>query len=176
MASNKGTPVRLATVRHVSSKGTPVCLASSKARPVCIAVSQGKPMCIATTMHVTSKYRPECTASSKGRSMCTTVSPLQAAKADQYALQMVGLDQCVLQVARADPCKQCRGQENRSRRVQELEGQLQEVRNHYHHKLRTLEQQLQVQASLQRTTAIPHGAHCSLSVWATLTISWHLQQ
>ncbi len=36
------------------------------------------------------------------------------------------------------------GQENRGGRVRELEGQLEEVRSHYHHKLRSLEHQLQV--------------------------------
>ncbi|KAL0049666.1 hypothetical protein WJX82_007177 [Trebouxia sp. C0006] len=35
------------------------------------------------------------------------------------------------------------GQENRGGRVRELEGQLEEVRSHYHHKLRSLENQLQ---------------------------------
>lgn len=40
----------------------------------------------------------------------------------------------------------CRGggQEVRGGRVKELEGQLEEVRSHYHHKLRSLENQLQV--------------------------------
>jgi len=40
----------------------------------------------------------------------------------------------------------CRGggQENRGGRVRELEGQLEEVRSHYHHRLRSLENQLQV--------------------------------
>jgi len=40
----------------------------------------------------------------------------------------------------------CRGggQENRGGGVWELEGQLEEVRSHYHHRLRSLENQLQV--------------------------------
>ena len=36
------------------------------------------------------------------------------------------------------------GQENRGGRVKELESQLEEVRSHYHHRLRSLENQLQV--------------------------------
>lgn len=36
------------------------------------------------------------------------------------------------------------GQENRVGRVRELESQLEEVRTHYHHRLRSLENQLQV--------------------------------
>lgn len=37
-----------------------------------------------------------------------------------------------------------RGQENKGGRVRELESQLEEVRSHYHHRLRSLENQLQV--------------------------------
>lgn len=41
---------------------------------------------------------------------------------------------------------ECRagGQENKGGRVRELESQLEEVRSHYHHRLRSLENQLQV--------------------------------
>ncbi len=53
--------------------------------------------------------------------------------------------------------RMCRGggQENRGGRVRELEGQLEEVRSHYHHKLRSLENQLQVIACCYMA-ALPH--------------------
>jgi len=53
--------------------------------------------------------------------------------------------------------RMCRGggQENRGGRVRELEGQLEEVRSHYHHKLRSLENQLQVIMCCYRAV-LPH--------------------
>ena len=63
------------------------------------------------------------------------------------------------------------GQENRGGRVRELESQLEEVRSHYHHRLRSLENQLQVLTTpltCHRLTLPASSLHTVPVDWACL--------
>ena len=109
---------------------------------------------------------------SKGKSDLQRVCWLSCACADQLRLGSVIMhaacpslqaasvqqpDECTSAAHAVSITARCRGggQENRGGRVRELEGQLEEVRSHYHHKLRSLENQLQVIACCYMA-ALPH--------------------
>ena len=63
------------------------------------------------------------------------------------------------------------GQENRGGRVRELESQLEEVRSHYHHRLRSLENQLQV-LTTPVTTSLFLLSALHMAAFDTLYLLW----